>query len=89
MRPEHDARFPDLWPCDMTVTTTDGRTLTASLEHAKGDPGNRLGYEGMCAKFRALGATVFDDAQLDAIIAACDDLADGGIGPLAAAVTRR
>lgn len=89
VRPEHDARFPDLWPCDMTVTTTDGRTLTASLEHAKGDPGNRLGYEGMCAKFRALGATVFDDAQLDAIIAACDDLADGGIGPLAAAVTRR
>ena len=85
---EFDARYPELWPCDMTITTTDGRTLTASLEHAKGDPENRLGYEGMCAKFRALAGSVFDDAQMDAIIAAVDDLAEGGVAPLAAAVTR-
>jgi 2-methylcitrate dehydratase PrpD len=88
VKPEFDARYPDLWPCDMVVTTTDGRTLTASLEHAKGDPENRLGYEGMCAKFRSLASSVFDDAQMDAIIAAVDDLADGGVGPIASAVGR-
>ena len=88
VRPEHDARFPDLWPCDMIITTTDGRTLTASLEHAKGDPENRLGYEGMCAKFRSLASSVFDEAQMDAIISAVDGIADGGIGPVARAVTR-
>jgi 2-methylcitrate dehydratase PrpD len=72
----------------MTITTTDGRTLTASLEHAKGDPENKLGYDGMCAKFRSLASSVFDDAQMDAIIAAVNDIADGGVGPVAAAVTR-
>ena len=88
VKPEFDAKYPDLWPCDMTITTTDGRTLTASLEHAKGDPENKLGYDGMCAKFRSLASSVFDDAQMDAIIAAVNDIADGGIGPVAAAVTR-
>jgi 2-methylcitrate dehydratase PrpD len=88
VKPEFDAKYPDLWPCDMTITTTDGRTLTASLEHAKGDPENKLGYDGMCAKFRSLACSVFDDAQMDAIIAAVHDIADGGIGPVAAAVTR-
>ena len=88
VKPEFDARFPDQWPCDLTITTTDGRSLTASLEHAKGDPENKLGYEGMCAKFRALAGSVFDEAQMDAIIAAVDDLADGGVVPVARAVTR-
>ena len=88
VKPEFDAKYPDIWPCDMTITTTDGRTLTASLEHAKGDPENKLGYDGMCAKFRSLASSVFDDAQMDAIIAAVNDIADGGIGPVAAAVTR-
>ena len=88
VKPEFDAKYPDLWPCDMTITTTDGRTLTASLEHAKGDPENKLGYDGMCAKFRSLASSVFDDAQMDAIIAAVNDIAEGGIAPVAAAVTR-
>ncbi len=88
VKPEFDAKYPDIWPCDMTITTTDGRTLYAALEFAKGDPENRLSYDEMCAKFRALAGVVFDPAQLDAIIAAVDTLAEGGVGPVVAAVTQ-
>ena len=28
-RLQRDARVPDLWPCDMTITTVYGRTRTA------------------------------------------------------------
>ena len=83
-----DAKYPAIWPCDMTITTTDGRTLHAALEFAKGDPENRLTYDEMCAKFRLLAGVVFDAAQLDAIISAVDDLAVGGVGPVIAAVTK-
>jgi 2-methylcitrate dehydratase PrpD len=88
VKPEFDARYPDVWPCDMTITTTDGRTLTAMLEFPKGDPENRLSYEEMCDKFRSLAGVVFDAAQMDAIIAAVDGLAEGGVGPVVRAVTR-
>ncbi len=88
VKPEFDAKYPDVWPCDMTITTTDGRTLHAMLEFPKGDPENRLSYEEMCAKFRALAGVVFDAPQLDAIIAAVDNLADGGVGPVVAAVSK-
>ena len=88
VRPEFDARYPAVWPCDMKITTVDGRTLEASLEFAKGDPENRLSYYEMCAKFRSLAASVFDAAQLDAVIAAVDNLATDGVGPVVAAVTQ-
>ncbi len=88
VRPEFDAKYPDIWPCDMTITTTDGRTLHAALDFPKGDPENRLTYEEMCGKFRALASSVFDAAQMDAIIAAVDDLATGGVAPVVAAITQ-
>ena len=88
VRPEFDAKYPAIWPCDMKITTTDGRLLEASLEFAKGDPENRLSYDEMCAKFRSLAVSVFDDAQMDAIIAAVDNLATGGVAPVVAAVTK-
>ena len=88
MRPEFDVKYPAIWPCDMKITTTDGRLLEASLEFAKGDPENRLSYDEMCAKFRSLAVSVFDDAEMDAIIGAVDNLAAGGVAPVVAAVTK-
>ena len=88
VKPEFDAKYPDVWPCDMTITTTDGRTLHAMLEFPKGDPENRLSYDEMCDKFRALAGVVFDAAELDTIIAAVDNLAEGGVAPIVAAVSK-
>ncbi|MBJ7334380.1 MAG: hypothetical protein JHD05_07165, partial [Thermoleophilia bacterium] len=51
-------------------------------------PENRLSYDEMCAKFRSLAVSVFDDAQMDAIIAAVNNLATGGVAPVVAAVTK-
>ena len=88
VKPEFDAKYPAVWPCDMTITTTDGRTLHAALEFPKGDPENRLSYDEMCDKFRSLAGVVFDGDELEAIIAAVDALAVDGVGPVVEAVTR-
>ncbi len=37
-----DAAYPQRWIGKVTVTTTDGRTLTARVEEPRGDPGNTL-----------------------------------------------
>mgnify|MGYP003332396263 CR=1 FL=1 len=58
------------------INNIKAREYTAKIEHAKGDPENRLGYDGMCAKFRSLACSVFDDAHMDAIIAAVDRIAE-------------
>jgi len=37
-----DAAYPQRWIGKVTMTTTDGRTLTARVEEPRGDPGNTL-----------------------------------------------
>ena len=88
VRPELDARYPEVWPCDMAITTADGRVLTGALDFPRGDPENRLPAESLRAKFRALAGAVLDDGALDRVEAAVAAFADDGPGPLAAAVGR-
>ena len=52
--PEVDAAYPARWLGRVTVTTTDGRTLTAAIDEPKGDPGNTLSRPELEAKFQRL-----------------------------------
>ncbi len=65
---EIDALFPGLKRAVATLTTTDGRTLAETVDHAKGSPQNPMSDEEVIAKFRANAAGVTSAAQQDAII---------------------
>jgi len=65
---EIDALFPGLKRAVATLTTTDGRTLAETVDHAKGSPQNPMSDEEVIAKFRANAAAVTSAAQQDAII---------------------
>ncbi len=77
---EIDAMFPGTKRAIATLTTTDGRTFTETVDHAKGSPDNPMSDEELIAKFRANAEGVVDQARQDAIIDAvwsfdtCTDL---------------
>lgn len=52
--PQVDAAYPARWLGRVTVTTTDGRTLTAAIDDPKGDPGNTLSRGELEEKFQRL-----------------------------------
>lgn len=52
--PELDALYPSAWPSIVTVTTTDGATLTARVDHPAGDPESGIGEHDIAAKFVTL-----------------------------------
>lgn len=52
--PEVDAAYPARWLGRVSVTTTDGRTLSAAIDEPKGDPGNTLSRPELEAKFLRL-----------------------------------
>ena len=62
--------------------------MGGGLGFARGTPESRLSYGEGGANFPALAVSVFDGAQMDAIIAAVDNLATGGVAPVVAAVTK-
>ncbi len=61
-----DARFPEQWPAELEIETTDGRVLRASTDVPKGDPDNRLTPDEARAKFRSLASAALDEGALDA-----------------------
>ena len=65
--PELDRRYPAQWPTWARVTTNDGRTLEARVDHPKGDPPNPLSPAELRAKFDELTAPVFSTARQAAI----------------------
>lgn len=68
--PKVDAAYPAAWGAEVAVETTDGRRLTASRQHAKGDPENPLSEQDLKAKARAmLIESGLDDAGTDAFVA--------------------
>jgi len=78
---EIDAMFPGTKRAIATIDTTDGRTFTATVDHAKGSPQNPMSDDELIAKFRANAAGVMDAARQDKIIEASwgfDQLADVG-----------
>jgi 2-methylcitrate dehydratase len=65
---EIDALFPGVKRAIATLTTTDGRSLNETVDHAKGSPQNPMSDEEVIAKFRANAAGVMSTSQQDAII---------------------
>ena len=52
--PALDAQYPAAWPARLEVNLADGRTLCASVQHAKGDPRNPLSEDEVIAKHRSI-----------------------------------
>jgi 2-methylcitrate dehydratase len=79
--PEIDALFPRVKRARVTITTHEGGTYTAQVDHAKGSPENPLSDDEIIAKFRANAAGVVSHQRQDEIIQATwafDELDDVG-----------
>jgi len=68
--PQIDALFPGVKRARVSITTTEGATHTAQVDHAKGSPQNPLSDDEIVAKFRANAASVLTKDQQNAIIEA-------------------
>jgi 2-methylcitrate dehydratase PrpD len=70
--PALDAQYPAAWPARVEINLADGRTLCASVRHAKGDSRNPLSQDEVIAKHRSIVAGIVgrqtDDAILDFIL---------------------
>ncbi len=66
--PEIDAMFPGVKRARVTITTRDGQSHTAQVDHAKGSPQNRMSDEEVVSKFRANAGEVLDKGQQDRVI---------------------
>ena len=55
-------------PARVEVNLVDGRTLSASVQYAKGDPRNPLSEEEVIAKHRSIVAGIADRQTDDAIL---------------------
>ncbi|MGF1525366.1 MAG: MmgE/PrpD family protein [Candidatus Competibacterales bacterium] len=71
--PEYNRRFPAERWARVTVSTTDGRTLTSAPTTPKGDPEDPLTDAELVAKFQALAGPVIG-------VEGCDALARGTLG---------
>jgi 2-methylcitrate dehydratase PrpD len=68
MDPSLDAQYPAAWPARVDITLDDGRTLSASVQHARGDPRNPLSADEVIAKHRSIVAGIVDDRTDDAVL---------------------
>lgn len=75
---EIDAMFPGTKRAIATLTTSDGRTFTETVDHAKGSPRNPLSDQELIAKFRANAGGVLDPGRQDAVIEATLGFEDCG-----------
>lgn len=66
--PEIDAMFPGVKRARVTITTQDGESYTAQVDHAKGSPQNRMSDEELVSKFRANAGEVLDKEEQDRVI---------------------
>jgi len=66
--PALDAQYPAAWPARVEIALADGRTLSASVRHAKGDPRNPLSEDEVIAKHRSVVAGIVDEQTDDAIL---------------------
>ena len=66
--PALDAQYPTAWPARVEITLADGRTLSASAQHAKGDPRNPLSQDEVIAKHKSIVAGIVDDQTDDALL---------------------
>jgi 2-methylcitrate dehydratase PrpD len=66
--PVMEARYPAAWPVRVSVTLRDGRTLTESVDHPRGDPENPLSWDELEAKFGQMLVGTPWEARVEALI---------------------
>lgn len=64
----YEARYPAEWPSRTHLTLANGRTLSAAVDHPKGDPENPLSAEELTDKFRHLASHAGHAAQTEKLI---------------------
>ena len=78
VEPQHDAaldaRYPEVWPVWVRVTTASG-VHEVAMDHPRGDPENFPGRDELGGKFRRLAARSLDAAAIDRLDAAVDAFA--------------
>jgi 2-methylcitrate dehydratase PrpD len=55
-RPELNKNYPKEWPTEVTITLTDGRTLTSRVQQPSGDPSNPISTDRLRSKFEGLAS---------------------------------
>jgi 2-methylcitrate dehydratase PrpD len=84
-RGDFDARFPDVYAGEVTLTLADGRTVSATREIARGYPETPLGAAEIAAKFDAVVGLVAGDDRRARLAEAARGLADApSVDPLMA-----
>jgi 2-methylcitrate dehydratase PrpD len=79
--------YPRQFVGDVTVTTTDGRTLVERRDHPRGGPDDPMSATDLVEKFRANAALRLKHETIDAVVAAVDGLATAvDLRPLARAL---
>lgn len=66
--PELDAQYPAVWPARVEITLADGRSLSASVQYAKGNPRNPLSQDEIIAKHQSIVTGIVDQHTDDAIL---------------------
>ncbi|NOZ08243.1 MAG: MmgE/PrpD family protein [FCB group bacterium] len=64
---EFERMFPAKQPSKVTITTKDGKSVSAYLEYPKGDPREPMSQEDLELKFNALSRSVLSSAQQKSI----------------------
>ena len=77
--PEIQRRYPEEWPCRVTITPISGEKIKAFTASPKGDPENPLSLEELQGKFRSMVVGTLYQAKAESLIQAVAnlDLADG------------
>jgi 2-methylcitrate dehydratase PrpD len=76
--PSLDDAYPERWGAWATVTTMDGRELTARVGDSKGDPGNPLTLNELRAKFEETAGPAYGPARCGEITATVARLPEPG-----------
>jgi 2-methylcitrate dehydratase len=71
--PEIDSLFPGVKRARVTITTKDGLSYSAQVDHAKGSPQNPMGDDEIISKFKSNSEGVFSPQRQDEIITATWD----------------
>jgi 2-methylcitrate dehydratase PrpD len=65
-----DRAYPALWPSWCEIDLSDGRQLRGTVNTTKGEPENPMTAADVNAKFQALGAAFWTNAQMSAVASA-------------------
>ena len=86
--PRFSAALPVERPTRVVVRTTDGRTLSAEVRNARGNPATPLSREEVASKFRRNAGDLLEPSVTDDVLAALLEPSDGETDSLAVLARR-